>query len=83
MICFVANKALLLCSPQPSNLLLSGDSLDTAKLIDFGLSRKVTPSQDSFLNHGTPGFASPEALDVKPISTACDVWGVGVLAYIL
>ncbi|XP_076459478.1 uncharacterized protein LOC143292788 isoform X2 [Babylonia areolata] len=68
---------------KPSNLLLSGDTLDSAKLIDFGLARRLPPTQDTFLNHGTPGFTSPEALDVKPISTASDVWGVGVLAYIL
>ncbi|XP_070188406.1 obscurin-like isoform X2 [Littorina saxatilis] len=68
---------------KPSNLLLSGDSLDSAKLIDFGLARRVPPSQDTLLNHGTPGFVSPEAIDVKPISSASDVWGVGVLAFIL
>ncbi|KAL8623451.1 hypothetical protein ACOMHN_061964 [Nucella lapillus] len=68
---------------KPSNLLLSGDTLDTVKLIDFGLSRKLSPSEDTVLNHGTPGFTSPEALDVKPVSTATDLWGVGVLAYIL
>jgi serine/threonine protein kinase len=57
--------------------------VDSAKLVDFGLARKLSPSQESFLNHGTPCFVSPEAVNVKPISTACDVWGVGVLAYIL
>jgi serine/threonine protein kinase len=32
---------------------------------------------------GTPGYMAPEVISEKNISTAADVWSVGVITYIL
>ena len=69
---------------------------EAVKLCDFGISRTLDPEHpaggkltedgkcapDGRL-HGTPGYIAPEMILQLPFDTKCDVWQLGVLAYIL
>lgn len=53
------------------------------KLIDFGLSRKIT-NKNSHMQTitGTPYYMGPEVLE-GDYTQQCDVWSLGVLMYVL
>ncbi|HEY1576049.1 MAG TPA: protein kinase, partial [Terracidiphilus sp.] len=75
---------------KPSNVLVRIDG--EVKLLDFGIAKlladDVMPGQATLLTlEGgaalTPQFAAPEQLTGGPISTATDVYALGVLLYLL
>ncbi|KAF7700541.1 putative serine/threonine-protein kinase tsuA [Cucumispora dikerogammari] len=55
----------------------------TLKLIDFGLSRKLTPqiSTHNTQEAGTHSFMSPESITKKSISKKSDIWALGNLIH--
>ena len=63
-----------------------GDDADV-KLIDFGLSRKFRTQEEFELMQtfvGTPSYMAPEVADrTIEYNAACDMWSVGVAAYLL
>jgi serine/threonine protein kinase len=64
---------------KPENILVDSDN--NAYLIDFGLAR--VNSQEVALSSiiaGTPGFMPPEELFNRPLTTASDLYSVGVTA---
>ncbi len=69
---------------KPQNILLTSKSpLGDIKIVDFGLSRIVKSSEELREIMGTPEYVAPEILSYDPISTATDMWSIGVLAYIM
>ena len=71
---------------KPSNIMVNGDGMP--KLLDFGISKIVSADfeqNDSAtvtkLGAMTPGYASPEQLQNKSVSTATDVYSLGVILY--
>ncbi|KAM4687912.1 serine/threonine-protein kinase 17A isoform 1-T2 [Discoglossus pictus] len=69
---------------KPQNILLTSDSpLGDIKIVDFGLSRIVNNNEDLREIMGTPEYVAPEILSYEPISTATDMWSIGVLAYVM
>ncbi|XP_072555909.1 serine/threonine-protein kinase 17A isoform X3 [Paramormyrops kingsleyae] len=69
---------------KPQNILLTSDSpLGDIKIVDFGLSRMVSSNQELREIMGTPEYVAPEILNYEPISTATDMWSIGVLAYMM
>lgn len=69
---------------KPQNILLTSDNpLGDIKIVDFGLSRMMSNNQEIREIMGTPEYVAPEVLNYEPISTATDMWSIGVLAYVM
>ncbi|TVR30888.1 MAG: serine/threonine protein kinase [Balneolaceae bacterium] len=74
---------------KPDNILITKNG--DVKLIDFGIAKLLEPDgADTELFHTrtgmhvmTPEFASPEQVCGKPITTASDIYSLGVLLYLL
>nr|XP_031533604.1 striated muscle preferentially expressed protein kinase [Vicugna pacos] len=68
---------------KPDNLLLAPDN--ALKIVDFGSAQPYNPQALRPLGHrtGTLEFMAPEMVKGDPIGSATDIWGVGVLTYIM
>jgi eukaryotic-like serine/threonine-protein kinase len=64
------------CDLKPENVLVTNNGL---KLIEFSVANHTVP--DGIIT-GTPAYLSPEAIRAEyPISTARDVWAMGIILY--
>lgn len=70
---------------KPSNVLVAAGN--SPKLLDFGIARLLDPEAGSGaatqlgVRALTPDYASPQQLRGEPLSTAYDVWALGVVLY--
>ncbi|WP_202839261.1 serine/threonine-protein kinase [Luteimonas saliphila] len=67
---------------KPSNILVDADG--APRLLDFGIAKLLhdTGSEEDMLPDAlTPGYAAPEQYTGRPVSTATDVYALGVLLY--
>ena len=53
------------------------------KLMNFALARQLVADEEITHNYGSIGYASPEQVAEDMITDRTDMWGVGVLAYVL
>eukprot|EP00924_Labyrinthula_sp_SR-Ha-C_P005718 snap_masked-scaffold_14-processed-gene-3.37-mRNA-1 protein AED:0.09 eAED:0.09 QI:0/0/0/1/1/1/3/0/369 len=71
---------------KPENILFldRGNEINV-KLTDFGLADQVSgPGKEDLTSPcGTPGYVAPEILLMKRYGSKVDVWGMGVILYIL
>ncbi|XP_059133956.1 serine/threonine-protein kinase 17B isoform X2 [Peromyscus eremicus] len=69
---------------KPQNILLSSIyPLGDIKIVDFGMSRKIGNACELREIMGTPEYLAPEILNYDPITTATDMWNIGIIAYML
>jgi len=72
---------------KPNNLLV--DNSGAVRLVDFGLGRIFDPDQVSDANttlaagRMTPGYASPEQARGEPVTTASEVYQLGLVLHLL
>ena len=67
---------------KPGNILVTKEGVP--KLLDFGIARILDPevsSQVTAVNPMTPEYASPEQVRGEPVTTATDVYSLGVVLY--
>lgn len=71
---------------KPENILVTADG--TPKLLDFGIAKALGPQPGLDLSKTvdttrlmTPEYASPEQVRGEPVTTATDVYQIGVLLY--
>lgn len=65
---------------KPSNILVASDG--NVKLLDFGIAKLLEDNvESSTVGVFTPDYAAPEQLASKPVTTATDVYALGVLLH--
>jgi serine/threonine protein kinase len=67
---------------KPGNILVTREGIP--KLLDFGIAKILDPAASSATTIAgpmTPEYASPEQIRGEPITTATDVYSLGVVLY--
>ena len=72
------------CDLKPSNVLVAATGM--VKLLDFGIAKLLLPGASAQVTQAglrpfTPEYASPEQLRGEPLTTATDIYGLGLILY--
>jgi non-specific serine/threonine protein kinase/serine/threonine-protein kinase len=85
-VAFAHGRLVVHCDLKPANVLVTEDG--TLKLLDFGIAKLLAPDSaeagSAVTASGwamTPEYASPEQVRRQPVTTATDVYALGVMLY--
>ncbi|XP_060923146.1 striated muscle preferentially expressed protein kinase [Limanda limanda] len=67
---------------KPENILMASPGRDQIRICDFGNAVKLEASEEHYCKFGTPEYVAPEIVNQTPVSTATDIWPVGVITYL-
>ncbi|XP_074784906.1 death-associated protein kinase 2-like [Athene noctua] len=70
---------------KPENIMLQEKDVPKPqiKIIDFGLAQHLEDGVTFRSICGTPQYFAPEVINYEPLSSATDMWSIGVITYIL
>ncbi|XP_032568939.1 death-associated protein kinase 2-like [Chiroxiphia lanceolata] len=70
---------------KPENIMLQERDVPKPqiKIIDFGLAQQLEDGVTFKSLCGTPQYIAPEVINYEPLSSATDMWSIGVITYIL
>jgi len=69
---------------KPENILMTDNTEEAdIRLLDFGLSKIIGPTQNCNEPYGTLSYVAPEVLIEKPYTKAVDLWSIGITTYLL
>jgi len=83
---YIHSQGIIHLDLKPFNIMFANPEDDyNLRIIDFGLSERLSvgEKQVKMTMCGTLEYMSPEVMDCKYASVASDMWGVGVIAYLL
>jgi len=68
---------------KPENLVVSqkADQSYSTKIIDFGLAKRILPSDRVCCLNGTYGYMAPEQISFDLITPKTDMWALGCITY--
>uniref|UniRef100_A0A3B4VNE8 Striated muscle enriched protein kinase a n=1 Tax=Seriola dumerili TaxID=41447 RepID=A0A3B4VNE8_SERDU len=67
---------------KPENILMASPGSNQIRICDFGNAIKLETSEGYYCKYGTPEYVAPEIVNQTPVSTATDIWPVGVITYL-
>uniref|UniRef100_A0A8C7GGL1 Protein kinase domain-containing protein n=1 Tax=Oncorhynchus kisutch TaxID=8019 RepID=A0A8C7GGL1_ONCKI len=68
---------------KPDNIVYTTRKSTNIKIIETGQARLLTPGENIRINFTAPEYCAPEVHCHGLVSTATDMWSVGVLTYVL
>ena len=66
-----------------SNIAMADGNETDIRILDFGLSKIIGPSETCSESYGTPGYAAPEVINEENYRFKADVWSIGAIAYFM
>ncbi|XP_055369100.1 striated muscle preferentially expressed protein kinase isoform X2 [Betta splendens] len=79
---YLHQKSIAHLDIKPENILMASPGSDQIRICDFGNALKFEPSEEYYCKYGTPEFVAPEIVNQTPVSTATDIWPIGVITYL-
>lgn len=78
---YAHNRLILHLDIKPSNILVNNSG--QIKLLDFGIAQKIGAKLQKSVHKVTPFYAAPEQIKMESITTATDIFQLGILFHII